>query len=194
MTYIRPIFTPNIHFTAPLYGDYVVSGLSLGTGANAPDVVAFRGIELPAFAGTGPTTEEGFFTVHLLHDIMPGTFPTFHVHWSHDIGSPTGDVKWQIDYSIAKGYEQEAFPTTTTLSSTHTAGTQYYHHITDDDDMPITEAVEPDMVILGRVYRDPSDAADTFENDAYLIQVDMHYQIGQIGTPERNYPFVTDYS
>lgn len=187
-----PLAVPNIHFTAPLYSDYTVSGVALGTGANAPTMRVFRGgIELPTFAGSGPV-EEGFFTIHLLHDIMPKTLPTFHIHWGHIIASPTGNVKWQVEYSIAKGYEQEAYPSPTTLSTTHAAGAQYSHHITNDDDMAITEAVEPDMVILGRIFRDASE--DTFVNDAYLIQVDMHYQVGQIGTPERNAPFTSDYA
>lgn len=185
-----PIYAPNLYITGNLYSDYTVSGLALGKGPSAPTLTTFRnGVDLPAFAGTGPTTEEGFFTIHILHDIKPETFPTFHVHWSHIIGAPSGDVKWNVEYTVARGYEEETYPVTTTLSTTNTAGAQYAHHITPDDDMVMIEDIEPDMVILGRVYRDPTDVADTFANDAYLIQVDMHYQIGQIGTNQRNRPF-----
>ncbi|MCP4437116.1 MAG: hypothetical protein GY913_21795 [Proteobacteria bacterium] len=178
-----------------LYSDYLVGGLSIGKGSSAPTLKTFRnGIEMNAFAGTGPT-EEGFFAIHVMHDIKAGTTPTFHVHWSHIVASPSGDVKWQVELTAAQGYESEAFPATSTLSSTHTAGTQYAHHITDDDDMAmpagLASSIEPDMFILGRIFRDSSDAADTFANDAFLIGIDMHYQKGQIGTTERNRPFTS---
>jgi hypothetical protein len=175
-----------------VFDDYIISGLSIGKGANAPDLAEFRGgLFLNAFAGTGVTVEQGFFTLHILHGIKAGTTPTFHVHWAHNQASPSGDVKWQLDYSMAKGYGVSTFPAPTSLFTTRPALAQYVHDISDDDDMPlasITE-LEPDTVILGRIYRDPADAADTFENDAFLIQIDMHYERDKPGTAERNRPF-----
>lgn len=175
-------------FTEPVWDDYLVPGVSLGLGASAPTLTTFRGnIDLYAFSGTGPS-EEGFFTLHILHGFRKGSTCHFHVHWAHIIGAPSGDVKWNVDYSVARGYEAGVFPAPTTLSTTQTAGVQYAHHITNDDDMSITwtEEVEPDSLFLGRVWRDSSDVADTFANDAYLFQVDMHYQRSSIGTLERN--------
>lgn len=190
-----PLYTPNVYITGNLYQDYLVPGLALGIGVSAPDLAAFRGtLYQRAFAGTGVTVEQGFFTVHILHDIKPGTYPTFHIHCGHNISSgtytaDTAAVKWYIDYSVAQGYKVGTFPAATTLSTTITMGAQYVHHITSDEDMTITEDLEPDMLILGRIYRDPADAADTFGYDCSLFQIDLHYQIGQIGTAERNYPF-----
>jgi len=178
---------------APVYDDYLTSGLSLGTGASAPNLTVFRdGLEQNAFAGSGPV-EEAFFNVHMLHGLKAGTDLTFHIHWSHIIGSPSGDVKWGIEYSVARGYEVGVYPASTTLTTVHTAGAQYTHHITDDDDMTVTSGVEiePDSVIICRVFRDSSDVEDTFANDAYLFQIDMHYQRGSVGTLERNRPFTS---
>lgn len=177
--------------SAGVYGDYLVGGFALGTGASAPTTTNFRdGLYLPAFAGTGATTEQAFFTMHILHDIKPGTDLTFHIHWTHNVASPTGNVKWQIEYSIANGYLNESYPASTTLSTTQTAGAQYGHHITTDDDMTISSTeLEPDAVIIGRVFRDPTDVADTFANPAFLIQVDAHYTLDRLGTAERNRPF-----
>lgn len=175
-----------------VFDDYLIGGTSIGVGASAPDLAEVRnGLFLYGFAGTGVTVEQAFFTQHILHGIKAGTTPTFHVHWTHNAASPTGDVKWQIDYTIAKGYGVSTYAAPTTLSSTQTAGAQYTHHITDDDDMPLASIaqLEPDSVIIGRVYRDPADVADTFENDAFLIQIDMHYERDKVGTPERNRPF-----
>jgi hypothetical protein len=175
----------------PVFDDYLVPGLALAKGSSAPDLAELRnGLFLNAFAGAGITTEEGFFEIHILHGIRAGTTPTFHVHWTHNNATPTGDVKWFIDYSIAKGYSASTYAAPTTVSTVQTAAAQYTHHITDDDDMPIsTTELEPDAVLLGRIYRDPTDPEDTFGDDAFLIDVDMHYQRDKVGTAERNRPF-----
>lgn len=184
----------NIVFTQPMYNDYLVPGLALETtGPNSPDIAELRdGLYLTAFAGTGATVEQGFFSLHLLHDLKKDSTPTFHVHWTHNQASPTGDVKWFIDYSFARGYGLDTFPAPTTLSYVQTAGAQYTHHITDDDSMAVNEAnLEPDGQLICRLYRDPADAEDTFAADAFVIGVDMHYQMGQIATKQRNRPFKT---
>ena len=173
-----------------VYSDYLVGGTAVATrGAAAPDFANLRdGLYLYAFDGAA-AAEEVFFTVHILHDIKQGTTPTFHVHWTHNNASPSGDVKWQLEYTMAKGYETQAFGASTTLTSTQTASSQYYHHITPDDMSLDTTNMEPDSLILCRLYRDPTDAADTFADDAFLIQVDMHYERDKNGTKERNRPF-----
>lgn len=191
----KDIHTGQIYFTKPLYSDYLTAGTSLRVGASAPDFAEYRsGLFQYAFAGTGVTVEEAHFNVHILHDILPGSTPTIHIHWGHNIDSGTytpdsANVKWQLDYSLAKGYGAGTYAAPTTLTTTQSAGSQYEHHISDDDDMGIAAAFEPDSVMLCRVYRDPADVADTFGYDAFLFQIDVHYQIGQMGTHERNRPF-----
>lgn len=175
------------------YGDYLFSGYALRGGGSAPTFKVFRGtIYAHAFPGTGAATE-AFFSIHLLHDLKVGTDLTFHVHWGCNSAVPAGNVKWMIDYTIARGYGVEAFPAATTLTSTQAVGAQYVHKITPDDNMTVTHstATEPDAIILGRVYRDPTDAADTSTDDAFLFGIDMHYQIGQVATQERNRPFTS---
>ena len=177
--------------TSTLYGDYLTPGTQILRGATAPDIAELRdGLFLPAFDGAA-TAEQAFFTVHILHDFKVNSNPTFHVHWTHKEASPSGDVKWNIDYSYSHGYSAGTLPAPTTVSVTQTAGAQYTHHITDDDSMATTGTFEPDGQIICRVYRDPADAADTFAADAYLIGIDLHYEIGQYGTYERNRPFTS---
>ena len=172
-----------------VFDDYLTPGIAVRLGASAPGIAELRdGLFLPAFDGAA-TAEQGFFTVHILHGIKPASTPTFHIHWTHNQAAPSGDVVWNIDYSYAKGYGAGAFPAPTTLSTTSTAAAQYVHVITDDDDMPVDVSVEPDAVLLCRIYRDPTDVADTFAADAFLVNVDMHYERTRVGTPERNRPF-----
>lgn len=178
-----------------LFDDYIVSGSQVGLGANAPTLTVFRdGLELPAFTGVGPLTKEAFFTIHLQHGLRPGSSPTFHVHWAHIIAAPAGDVKWNIEYTVARGYLAGVFPASITLDTVQTAGPQFAHHITNDDDMTVPNSVEiePDSVLICRIFRDPTDLEDTFNNDAYLVQVDMHYERTFIGTLERNRPWTSE--
>lgn len=175
---------------SPVYDDYLYSGPALARGSSAPDLAELRnGLFLLAFAGTGATTEQGFFTLHILHGIQPNTTPTLHIHWTHNNASPSGNVKWQVDYSIARGYGADTYSTPTTITTTQAAAAQYTHHITNDDDLPISGNIEPDSVMIARVYRDPTDSADTFEDDAFLIHIDMHYLRDRIGSTQRNRPF-----
>ena len=184
------------------YNDYTVSGVSVRLGAVAPDFEVFNGsLYLPAFSSTAE--ESAFFTIHILHDIKKGTTPTFHVHWSHNIasGSYTADTKkvvWGIEYSIARGYGAGAFTNVRTLTATaQFAGSQYEHHIAGDnsscamhaDDVSI---LEPDCVIIGKIARKVANASDDFPHDAFLIQVDMHYEVGQFGTVEKNRAFTAE--
>ena len=180
-----------------VYDDYVQSGLAVATGASAPVLTTFRNnVQLYAFKGSGPT-EQVFFTVHILHGLKAGTDITIHVHWSHTVTSPTGALKWNVDWTLARGYEVGTFNTGTTTSSgtmsvVHTPNAlPYVHHITDDDSMTITAQteLEPDSVVLCRLYRDSGDAQDTFSGDAFLINVDVHYQRDKLGTAARNRPF-----
>ena len=182
----------------PLYNDYTVPGLALARpAAGSPTLTAFRGdVDAYAFGGSSGT-DEAFFSIHVLHDMKKDTEMTFHVHWSHIVAAPSGNVKWTIDFTTARGYGIDVFPAQTTMSTTQTAGPQYTHHISPDDDMTVTidHNIEPDSILLGRVSRNADDAADTFANDAYLLNMDLHYQQGQLGTTERNRAWLSaDYS
>ena len=175
------------------YGDYLFSGYALRGGASAPTFKVFRGALYGyAFQGAG-AAQEAHFSIHLLHDLKAGTDLTFHIHWACAAAAPAGNVKWQIDYSIARGYGATTFAAPTTLSVTQAVAAQYVHQITSDDAMTVATSIntEPDAIILGRVYRDPADAADTSTDDAFLFGIDMHYQLGQVATQERNRPFTS---
>ncbi len=178
-----------------VFNDYLFPGLDVsGTGISSPSLVELRdGIKCTAFAGTGGQVIEGFFVIHLQHDIKANSDLTFHIHWTHNNAAPSGDVKWNIDCSTARGYSAGVFPVPSVMTSIQTAGPQYTHHITSDTDMLIVASVEhePDACIIGRIWRDPSDPADTFADDAFLVHVDVHYEMTREGTLEKNRPFTS---
>lgn len=181
--------------SAPLYNDYTTSSASIAKkGGTTPTLKTFVGT-LDNFAFEPSLMNEGFFEVHILHDFKAGSTPSFHVHWAHNNAAPSGEVVWKIDYAYAKGYGEGAFSAVRTLTAIQTAGLQYGHFITDDEDMPVDPLdcvnIEPDGIFQCRIYRDATNGADTFNDDAFLIEVDMHFEMAQHGTIERNRPFTS---
>ena len=175
------------------FNDYTIAASSLPRAhATAPTLANFRGnIDLPTFTGTGGSTQELFGSIHVQHDHLPGTKLFPHIHWSHIIATPSGDVKWQFEYTVMTGFSNGVFGAPTTISAVETAGTQYAHQIAamaDGDAIPSTN-LEPDTLVLFRIFRDPADGSDTFENDAYLLAIDVHYQSRLTFTNEKTRPF-----
>lgn len=173
------------------FNDLLFSGESLARpAAGSPTLTTFRGnVMLYAFDGSSGV-DAAFFTAHVLHDYIPGTKIFPHIHWSHIIGSPSGDVVWQVEYTVAKGHTIQAFPATTTIELQQTAGAQFVHHLieTSDADAIVSTDLEPDSVITGRIFRDAGHSNDTFANDAYLLHIDFHYESDTIMTNEKVRP------
>lgn len=182
-------FKPNIGG----WNDYEIDALALDIShATAPSRATFIGnLSGLAFIGTGVNIKDVECSIHIKHDYKFGTAVYPHVHWSHIIASPTGNVKWGIEYSVSKGHSKGTFPPTTTVYVTQAAGAQYTHQIVEVSDADVIPAtnLEPDSVIKLRIFRDPADAEDTFENDAYLMFVDIHYQSDGVYTVEKVSPF-----
>ena len=172
------------------WDDYVVSGLNSKTrGANDPTLAELRnGIYLYAFTGVAGVNEV-YASVHILHDWKVGADMYPHIHWAHNIAAPSGDVVWQIDYTIAKGFDQETFSAPTTLTIQQTAGPQYTHQIIESSTAIPAADIEADAVVLMRIYRDSAHGNDTFANDAFLIQSDLHYESDGNRTNEKASPF-----
>lgn len=169
------------------WDDINVSGLSLEkTGPNQPSVSNYRdNINLLAFDNS--TMNEGWTTIHIPHEYEPGTTIFPHVHWTHNNGSPSGNVAWKLEYTVAKGFGLGTFGASTTISATSTADAQYVHTIEEfATGIPSTN-LEPDSTILVRVYRDAG--SDTFGDDAFLIALDIHFECDGRRTNEKDSPF-----
>ena len=184
------------HLADPGYNDYVISGTSVGTNAslNPPSIAQVGGsvFYLPQFQ----KDDQAWFTLHILHDFKADSIPSFHIHWTHDNATPSGNLIWKLDYTVVRAYNVAAYnfasPTTLTTTVDCSGVAQYNHHVAGelpepadlklsaDDDLLV------DSVIIGRIYRGNAGDGDTFNDDPFLIQIDMHYEMGQIGTTKRN--------
>jgi hypothetical protein len=154
-----------------------------GGGANNPSWAAFQG-GIYAYQCSASTMQEVWIDFHILHDIAPGTLLYPHVHWS-TTGTNTGVVRWGIEYTVAKGHQQQAFPATTTVYVEQAgSGTAHQHMIAEvslADAIPATN-IEVDALVMTRIFRDASHANDTQTDPAFLLMADLHYQKQYLGT------------
>jgi len=162
-------------------------GAGRGVGVNAPTWTLFRnGIYGYAFSNTA--MNEVWVSIHVTHNWRIGSKYYPHLHWALNVAGTAGQkVHWGIEYTVAKGHNQAAFPATTTITFEPTVSeTQYQHMITECTDAQAITIEEVDSVILMRVYRDPIQAADNVANVAFLFFVDCHYQVDRfLGTPQK---------
>lgn len=172
--------------------DDILAPLSSGksTSPSDPDWLQLRdGIYANSFKPN--LLNEAWVYFHISHSYAAGTVMYPHVHWT-TIGTDTGVVRWGIEYTVAKGYNQQAFPATTTVYVEQAAsGVPYQHMITEVsllNAIPSTN-LEIDGLILVRVFRDALHANDTCTDNAFGLFVDIHYQKAQFATKNKNYPF-----
>lgn len=178
--------------TDPDYGwrDLVGNIVVKGTGANDPSWAAVTGLGgMYAYSFSATAMKEVWLQYHIDHDYAAGTKIYLHTHWLNAAASPnTGVVRWGFEYTVAKGHQQEAFaaPTTVYVNQTCNA-TRYMHHIAEislTDAVPAT-SLEPDSLILVRVFRDAADVADTCTDAVYLLTSDCHYQTDRTSTKNK---------
>lgn len=156
--------------------------------ANAPTLNPFRGGILTWDFAPGELTE-AHSAWHIDHDYKMGTKLYMHVHWSCR-SSAVGTVRWGFEYTVAKGHQQQAFPVTTTVYVEQaTNGTPYMHYVAEVSDANAIDgaalAIEPDTVILVRVFRDGGHVNDTLDQTVAAIFLDLHYQADKTTTPNK---------
>lgn len=159
------------------------------TGAKAPSFVLWKnGIYLYDFDNAAAASEkEVYFNVQMPHGWRVGTSVYPHVHWVNKTAGTAGHViRWGLEYTIAP--IGGVFPATTTVYGTTIQGGGV---ITAADSHLITSFPAISMagqgistVITCRMFRNSSDAADTYTGTAGFLYVDWHYQTGRPGSRE----------
>ena len=172
--------------------DDITADLSAGkaVGANAPTWATFRD-GISAYEFSAGTMNELWITFHIKHDYSEGSLVYPHIHWAPNTTS-TGTVRWGMEYTVAKGHDQEAFPASTTiyLESTIASNKQYQHIVTEATDAQAFDAFEADTLILMRIFRDAANAADTFPDTVFAFTADIHFQADKDVTPNKSPPFL----
>lgn len=160
---------------------------------NAPTLGAIRGNILAWQFAPGELTE-AHSAFHVDHDYKANTKLYLHIHWVNT-STTVGTVRWGFEFSVAKGHQQQAFPTTTTVYVEQaTTGTAYMHMVGEVSEGNAIDGnalgIEPDTVILCRVFRDGAHVNDTLNENVFGIFLDMHYQADRATTPNKAPPFI----
>ena len=149
--------------------------------AQGPGFKAFMG---NIWAYEFDTKEETmvFITYHIPHDYKLGSDIFFHAHVASKNNPPdTGNIRFGFEFTSSKGHSQEAFQSEVTVYAEQAGvATQYMHQIIESAGVTIT-GLEPDSLIICRVFRD-IDGSDTNTDKIFLLTADVHYQSSKFGT------------
>lgn len=129
---------------APTFGwrDIIGAVSPKATGVGSPARAAYAGANVGLYAFALNDVCE--FCFHIPHDYVPGTDLYFHVHWSHNGTSTTGDAVFTTYHTYASRTVAGTtiFPAektnTVTWATTNIATTPQYAHRVDE--IPITSA------------------------------------------------------
>jgi len=166
---------------AVVWEDLQVPGMVVGTGASAPDFINFAGtttLKVYGFDG-GNTLEQVYFIAQTSHSRKVGSNIRAHVHWTPTTAG-TGDVKWNLEYTWQN--QSATFGASTTISVTAPAGGTAWYHTYSAFPEIVGTGKEMSSILVCRLYRDPSDVADTYAADAAFLSVDFHYILDTVGS------------
>lgn len=162
--------------------DENAGGISLTkAAANQPDLITINGTSILTYGLDGVSKlEELHWNREVNHDYVPGTNLIPHVH-IYPTTAHVGNIKLFLDYWIKNGSVLVTGTTSLVCSCTGIAW----------DEVKINFDDEIDGSDLGigaqghyRIYRNPTDAQDTYNYDVALGTLGYHYQSDSLGSRE----------
>lgn len=171
------------------WDDLRIEPTARNTGVKAPTLTLWKnGLYLYDFDNAALAAEkELFFTVQMPHGWREGTAVEPHVHWINKTAGTAGQViRWGLEYSYAT--IGGTFPASTIIYATQIAGGGLItaadsHLITDFDPIQLPDC-KISTIVVCRLFRSSSDAADTYTGTAGLLYIDWHVQLGRPGSRE----------
>lgn len=174
--------------TATRWDDLRIEPVERNTGAKAPSFVSWvGGLYLYDFDDALAAAEkELFFTVQLPHTWKEGSAVEPHIHWTNKTAGTAGQViRWGIEYTKAViGGTFSSSPTTvyaTTIAGGGDITVANEHMLTDFASIDMTGDTIS-TVLVCRIFRNSSNAADTYTGTAGLLYLDWHYEIDAMGS------------
>lgn len=175
-----------INYTYPDTDDFAwrdITGEIVTRGVGATDPVWTQMGTSVFYAYAFDINDVCWINYHVPHDIVPNGLIHFHTHWITN-GTSTNTVKWQFEYTYAKGFNQAAFgvasPTTITVEEA-ASGTAYQHMVSESDGQQISGLTEPDGIIQTKITRLTNGGSENGDT-VYLLTADLHYQSTNAGT------------
>lgn len=160
------------------------------SGVKPPDWTSYKGSEVLAFGDEAIAGNEEivYFAIQLPHGYETDGAVEVHVHYVLPADAAGNQVRWALTYSWAD--PGEVFPAAQTLYAlTSATALQDEHHLTSFGYLPLgllTGTKQMSSMILGSLKRNSSNAADTFANDVYLLEIDAHFEMDSPGSREES--------
>lgn len=137
--------------------------------------------------------DEGFIKLHIPHDYAIGTDLFIHLHWSHNaLGVTSGAPTFIVEGTYAKGHNQAAFGTPTSVSISENASTTQYQHMITEEQLSNnggtgglidTNLIEPDGLLLLRIILSTNTISGGVKPFVHFC--DVHYQSTDVPTKQR---------
>lgn len=172
------------------YDDIAIDAQALPAGAASPDLIAVPGApNISAYGYDGNNTiESKSGTMELLHGYREGSDLWPHLHWS-PINNNTGNVRWLFEYIVYDPAVDE-FRAPVILVAIQAAGglgpngRPRQHNLEFPLSIPGT-GLKIGSQIRFTIRREPGNADDTYNSDAILWAVGIHYEINSQGSLQR---------
>jgi hypothetical protein len=189
--------------TAKPWEDLRIEPVARTTGANAPSFEKYyddaagtsRGVYLYSFDDANAGSEkEVHFTMQMPHAWDSGSIK-MHVHFVGAVSDTTSAPRWGLEYAWKEPgatfgdttivYSDGVNYTLTGTDANITAGTHYISAFAALT--PGTTADGLSSILIGRLFRDSANAADTYNAAGAkcgLLYIDAHYQISGVGSTD----------
>ena len=165
----------------PQYEDVRNPVTSLSPGATPADPIVYGpsgAVRILGFDGTA-TTEDTDLTCQLPNSYLEGSDIVPHIHWCPTTND-AGDVKWQLSYYWQN--EEETIPAEVTISVVAAAGGTAWKHQRTDFAAISGAGKKIGSMLMCRLFRIPTDGADTYAHDAGLLEMDFRILIDSAGS------------
>jgi len=166
------------------WDDVYPSAVSVGGGANVPSFTAYTGNLLAyEFNGTGPTTKELQIEFQLPHSRKDNSNIVPHIHLYIPDDATGGTIEFGLEYEWSDVNDTGAITTSTvygTVVRTASQGIARNQILSfgelDGDGKGLSS------IVSCRLFRNPADATDTFEESVWLKSADIHVQKTWLGS------------
>lgn len=161
------------------------------TGAGTAPTIAVLQSGLRFWSFSAAATNEQIFRLALPYDYAEGTDVYPYITWT-TAGTNAGNVRWGLEYTIVKAFNQATMPANTTIY-VETAGSGTALKPVTSEWAAITGTVlEPGALVLVRLFRDGAHANDTQTDVSYDLDFGLRYQVSRpVGAKNRTPNFYT---
>lgn len=176
--------TPNqasdIKLVPPVWDDQQVTIGRVRVGASAPTWTAYKGGEILAFNKS--QDNKIVFDMQYSHRLKIGTNIKFHIHDTVPDNN-SGDIRWVLTVSFADIDSKFPNETSYTIVQTIAINSQDDHIFFNISDN-IGNSNDVSGIAICSLTRTGTHDDDTYNNDVYLIGLDAHLQIDDVGSSQ----------